>query len=429
MRRSSPARTASPEPLGDFHEEAVIPVCAGMTSKAMSALYDTQQVRARVLARGDRLRRGRDIAARGGRRLLEMLDYRDDPALQRESPNVVVDLGCGPGARRRRSRSAGRRRVLALDLALPMLRESRSASSAAKLFARHPQPVCADARARCRWRRTRSTCCSPTCVPAMGPKTWAVAFAGFRRVLKRGAWVAAFDLRPDTLWELREAFARARIHRRAQDRLRRRTSSVRSTSPGSAMRWCAPASTNRCSSARSRRRPIPDLAVLMRGIARDRRDQWLRAWLTGARVSPRPNAEPLRSRRRGTLATGNHHRDGLGAAGRIREGRKSRASRRTRFRYDGADQRIAMDFEIRRSFLGIDRRTSGIPHRDELLRGADFPGAVPDRSAGVEMNRRPFPRQAPPPDRGAGNQPTKIFTPTGLLSEATPAQHGRSPVR
>ena len=110
-----------------MNPKAVIPACAGMTKNERAVRHAAGA--ARVLARGDRLRRGRDIAARGGSAPAEMLDYRDDPALQRESPNVVVDLGCGPGrAAAAMQKRWPKARVLALDLALPMLRETRSSS-------------------------------------------------------------------------------------------------------------------------------------------------------------------------------------------------------------------------------------------------------------------------------------------------------------
>ena len=68
-------------------------------------------------------------------RLLESLDYLDDPALQREAPQHVLDLGCGTG----RASIAMQRRwpkaqIVSLDLALPMLQHARVASKRCLLY-------------------------------------------------------------------------------------------------------------------------------------------------------------------------------------------------------------------------------------------------------------------------------------------------------
>ena len=78
-------------------------------------------------------------------RLLESLDYLDDPALQRTPPQRVLDLGCGTG----RASVAMQKRwpkaqVLSLDLALPMLQQARLAAKRSggwlsNPFARVPQ--------------------------------------------------------------------------------------------------------------------------------------------------------------------------------------------------------------------------------------------------------------------------------------------------
>lgn len=175
----------------------------------MNALYDARQVR-RAFSRAAS---GYDAAARLQHgveaRLLEMLDYRDDPALQRGSPQVVIDLGCGPG---RASAAMQKRwpkaRVLALDLALPMLRETRSSSKRGiNPFARRPQPVCADARALPLAENSVDVLFSNLCLQWV--EDLDAVFAGFRRVLKPQGLLLLSTFGPDTLWELREAFARA----------------------------------------------------------------------------------------------------------------------------------------------------------------------------------------------------------------------------
>lgn len=175
----------------------------------MNALYDTRQVR-RAFSRAAS---GYEAAARLQHaveaRLLDMLDYRDDPSLRPEPPRVVVDLGCGPG----RAASAMQKRwpkanVLALDLALPMLRETRaSPKRGINPFARRPLPVCADARALPLAENSVDVLFSNLCLQWV--EDLGAVFAGFRRVLMPRGMLLLSTFGPDTLWELREAFARA----------------------------------------------------------------------------------------------------------------------------------------------------------------------------------------------------------------------------
>lgn len=150
-------------------------------------------------------------------RLLESLDYLDDPALQREPPQRVLDLGCGTG----RASSAMQKRwpkaqVVSLDLALPMLEQARTTSrrapllSAARLanpFARVPAQVCADARALPLAEASVDVLFSNLCVQWV--EDLEALFAGFRRVLKPNGLLLVSTFGPETLWELRDAFAHA----------------------------------------------------------------------------------------------------------------------------------------------------------------------------------------------------------------------------
>jgi len=129
-------------------------------------------------------------------RLLERLDY-----LQRE-PQRVLDIGCGPGiaaaAMRRRWKTAC---VIALDLALPMLQ--RVATGWLRPIVR----VNADARALPLADASIDVLFSNLCiqwiddVPAL--------LAEFRRVLRPGGYLALSTFGPDTLHELRAAWAAA----------------------------------------------------------------------------------------------------------------------------------------------------------------------------------------------------------------------------
>lgn len=129
-------------------------------------------------------------------RLLERMDYYQD------TPNCVLDLGCGTGRgaailKRRWPRA----QVIALDIALPMLRAARRHAGWMKPFAR----VCGDALALPLADRSVDVLHSSLCIQ------WCEAprelFAEFARVLKPGGFMAVSSLGPDTLHELRQAWA------------------------------------------------------------------------------------------------------------------------------------------------------------------------------------------------------------------------------
>ncbi len=146
-------------------------------------------------------------------RLLESLDYLDDPALQREPPHRVLDLGCGTG----RASIAMQKRwpkaqIVSLDLALPMLRQARGTSARSmgwlsNPFARKPAQVCADARALPLAEASVDVLFSNLCVQWV--EDLDALFAGFRRVLKPNGLLLVSTFGPETLWELRDAFAHA----------------------------------------------------------------------------------------------------------------------------------------------------------------------------------------------------------------------------
>lgn len=184
----------------------------------MSApLFDTRQVR-RAFSRSAA---GYDAAASLQHaveaRLLESLDYLEDPALDRAPPQRVLDLGCGTG----RASAAMQKRwpkaqVLSLDLALPMLRQARAAAKPGLLwaggglsspFAQRPRQVCADARAMPLADASIDVLFSNLCLQWVDDLD--AVFAGFRRVLRPGGMLLVSTFGPETLWELREAFADA----------------------------------------------------------------------------------------------------------------------------------------------------------------------------------------------------------------------------
>jgi len=166
------------------------------------AVFDRGQVR-RAFSRAAR---SYDAAARLQHlieaRLLESLDY-----LDQRKPQVVLDLGCGPGtAAAAMQRRWPKAQVLAMDLALPMLRESRQSERWHPLR-RRVQRICADARALPLAEASVDVVFSNLCLQWI--EDLPAVFAGFRRVLRPGGLLLVSTFGPDTLRELRDAFAAA----------------------------------------------------------------------------------------------------------------------------------------------------------------------------------------------------------------------------
>ena len=184
----------------------------------MTALFDPRQVRRAFSRASASYLSAATLQAEIEARLLESLDYyaegRDADA---QAPSLVVDLGCGPG---RASRAMQLRwpkaQVLALDLAMPMLRQHDAEASAfaralpgplARLFIREPVRLCADARALPLADHSVDLLFSNLCLQWV--EDLPAVFAGFRRVLKPGGMLVVSTFGPDTLYELRMAFAEA----------------------------------------------------------------------------------------------------------------------------------------------------------------------------------------------------------------------------
>ena len=162
----------------------------------MPSLLDQRQVR-----RGfDRAAAGFDAAAalpgEVRARLLGSLDYLDDTV-----PAVVLDLGSGTGhAAAAMKKRWPKSQVLALDLSLPMLRQSRGQAGWWRPFTR----LCADA------RTLPLADGSVDLVFANLSLAWMedlpAVFAGLRRVLRPGGLLLCSSFGPETLGELQAAF-------------------------------------------------------------------------------------------------------------------------------------------------------------------------------------------------------------------------------
>lgn len=129
-------------------------------------------------------------------RLFETLDYYDG------KPERVLDVGCGTarGTARLKKRWHDAE-VIALDVSLPMLRQARRHAGWWKPFAR----VCADAAALPLPDHSMDVVYSNLCMQWCD--TPRALFAEFARVLKPGGFLVASSLGPDTLAELRAAWA------------------------------------------------------------------------------------------------------------------------------------------------------------------------------------------------------------------------------
>jgi malonyl-CoA O-methyltransferase len=133
-------------------------------------------------------------------RLLEQLQYLDDRV-----PARLLDLGCGPGTASLALKSKWGRKtdVVAMDLALPMLREARAKSR----FWRPIHAVQADAQALPFADAAFDLVVSNLCLQWVAelPR----ALGELRRVMREGGLLVFSTFGPETLVELREAYASA----------------------------------------------------------------------------------------------------------------------------------------------------------------------------------------------------------------------------
>ncbi len=180
----------------------------------MTDLFDHRQVRRAFSRAAHHYDDAAALQREVGARLLESLDYFDERA-QREAqggtprpPQVVLDVGCGPGhAAADMQKRWPRAQVIALDLALPMLQESKRNAGGWRPFKQRPHAVCADARALPLADGSVDVLFSNLCLQWV--EDLPAVFAGFRRVLKPDGLMVLSTFGPDTLWELRDAFTHA----------------------------------------------------------------------------------------------------------------------------------------------------------------------------------------------------------------------------
>ena len=161
------------------------------------AVFDRRRIRRRFARAADHYADRARLQAEVAGRLLERLDG------LRFEPTTVVDLGCGPGLQARAlTERFGKARVVAMDLALPMLRQARrQAGWRGRRFARvagdaHALPL-AESSVDLIYSNLMLQWCDD--LPAV--------LNGLRRALRPGGLLLISTFGPDTLSELREAWA------------------------------------------------------------------------------------------------------------------------------------------------------------------------------------------------------------------------------
>jgi malonyl-CoA O-methyltransferase len=165
----------------------------------MDPLFDPRQVRRAFSRAATSYDAAAALQQEVRARLLESLEYLEDRV-----PSVVLDVGSGTGqASAAMKKRWPKAQVIALDLALPMLRQARKQAGWWRPFSR----VCADARALPLADGSVDVIFSNLCLQWVDDLP--AVFAGFRRVLKPGGLLLCSSFGPETLVELREAFAHA----------------------------------------------------------------------------------------------------------------------------------------------------------------------------------------------------------------------------
>ncbi len=139
------------------------------------------------------------LAREAGKRLFESLDYLDD-----RQPEVILEVGGGTGHNAALLKKRWpRARVIALDSALPMLRQAKAQAGWWKPF----QRVAGDAAQLPLADASVDLLVSNLCLPFVNDL--ADTLAGFRRVLKPDGLLLCSTYGSETLGELDHAFAQA----------------------------------------------------------------------------------------------------------------------------------------------------------------------------------------------------------------------------
>lgn len=165
----------------------------------MNGLFDTYHIRRAFSRAAHSYDTNAVLQHEVEQRLLESLDYLGD-----RIPRVILDVGAGTG----RASIAMKKRwpkaqVIALDQAMPMLQEARKRSHWWNPLAL----ICGDARTLPVADASVDVIFSNLCLQWI--EDLPTVFAGFRQALRPGGLLLCSLFGPDTLIELREAFAQA----------------------------------------------------------------------------------------------------------------------------------------------------------------------------------------------------------------------------
>jgi len=178
-----------------------------MSNTSPAHIFDIRQVRRAFSRSAASYESAAALQREVEARLLESLDYYDSRAPDRATPNVVLDVGCGPAhAAVAMQQRWPRAQVIALDLALPMLR-THAEPGGWRPLRRRVERVCADAAALPLAQGSVDVVFSNLCLQWIDDLP--AVFAGFRRVLRPGGLLLCSTFGRETLVELRDAFADA----------------------------------------------------------------------------------------------------------------------------------------------------------------------------------------------------------------------------
>lgn len=169
--------------------------------------FDTRQVRRAFSRSAASYESAAALQREVESRLLESLDYYEHRNADRPAPHIVLDVGCGPArAAATMQQRWPRAQVVAIDLAMPMLRVGGQQGGWRPLR-RSVDRLCADAAALPIAEGSVDLLFSNLCLQWIDDLP--ALFAGFRRVLKPGGLLLCSTFGRETLVELRDAFAQA----------------------------------------------------------------------------------------------------------------------------------------------------------------------------------------------------------------------------
>ena len=171
-------------------------------------IFDTRQVRRAFARSAASYESAATLQREVESRLLEALDYYQHRNTGGTVPEVVLDVGCGPAhAAAAIQLRWPRAQVVAIDVAMPMLRSAGARVGRWRPWRRAVERICADAAALPMDEGSVDVVFSNLCLQWIDDLP--AVFAGLRRVLKPGGLLLCSTFGRETLVELHDAFAHA----------------------------------------------------------------------------------------------------------------------------------------------------------------------------------------------------------------------------